>query len=173
MTVRSAVAVLALLVLAVPAAAQTAAPAANASEREGFAIGFGLGFGSSYPCEECPSGALDFFVGAMMNPNVAILVDFGLIGNGDDAFTQSGRDIGAMTIGVRVWPSERLWLQGGVGIGEGLNDEFDTEKTSWAGVAGIGYDFVRKGRFSLDLRVRGMFIEGHQGVSFGVGLNWY
>jgi hypothetical protein len=172
MKVRSAVAVLALLALAAPAAAQTA-PTANAVAREGFAIGFGLGFGASYPCDECPSGALDFFVGAMANPNVAIFVDFGVIGNGDDAFSSSGRDIGAMTIGVRVWPAERLWLQGGVGIGEGLDDEFDTEKTSWAGLAGVGYDFVRKGRFSLDLRVRGLFIEGHQGVSFGVGLNWY
>jgi hypothetical protein len=181
MRVRSALPVLALLALAAPAFAQSASP----TRREGFVVGFGLGFGSTYPCDNCPSGAFDFFVGAMATPNVALVADFSVVGNGDD-LGERGRSMGVMALGVRVWPVERFWLLGGVGIGSELDDEFGNDfdddiddfdltdgETSWAALVGAGFDVVSKGRFTMDVRVRASFIEGRQSVALGLGFNWY
>jgi hypothetical protein len=136
-------------------------------------IGFALGFGASYPCDTCPSGAGSFHVGAMASPSVAVLADISLVGGGGDSFEESS-GLGVLALGVRFWPARRFWLQGGVGISAPLEEDFDTvDERSWAGIAGVGFEVVQKGRFAMDVQLRGAFADGRQSVALGIGLGWY
>ena len=79
-----------------------------------------------------------------------------------------------------MWPTDRFWLKGGVGIGvpvdtsdSSWNDDFNpSDDRSWAGIVGAGYEVTRKGRFVMDVEARGAFASGHQAVSIGLGFNW-
>jgi len=172
----------AMLLCALPVAAETA----KAGPRDGFIIGFGVGFGATYPCDSCPSFAGSFYVGAMAARNVAVVADFALVGGDADrspADLSSSRGLGLATfaLGIQFWPHERFWLKTGVGIGVPFDSEIDDwdhdtldnrYDRSWAGIVGAGYEVTRKGRFGLDIQARGAFASDHQSVSLGLGFNW-
>ena len=167
---RVALGSVALLALAVPVCAQDS----QAITREGFLIGFAVGFGASYPCDTCPSGAGSFHVGAMAGPRVAVLADISAVGGGGDSVGDGSRGLGVLALGARFWPAERFWLQGGIGISAPLDDEFDTvSDRSWAGIAGAGFEVVQKGRFAMDVQLRGAFADGRQSVALGIGFGWH
>ena len=160
----------AFLALALPVCAQDS----RAVEREGFLIGFALGFGASYPCDTCASGAFSFHVGAMAGPRVAVLADISAVGGGGDSAGDEGRGLGVLALGARFWPAERFWLQGGIGISAPLDSDFDTvSERSWAGIAGAGFEVVQKGRFVMDVQLRGAFADGRQSVALGIGFSWH
>jgi Outer membrane protein beta-barrel domain len=161
-----------------------AAAADAARPRDGFIIGFGVGFGATYPCDTCPSFAGSFYVGAMTSKNVAIVGDFAVVGGDVDRppaqlGSSRGLGLGTFALAVQVWPHDRFWLKAGVGIGapvdtsDSWDDDFDTSSDrSWAGIVGAGYEVAHKGRFVMDVQVRGAFISDHQAVSLGLGFNW-
>ena len=172
---------LAAILWAGPAAAETD----TAGARNGFVIGFGVGFGATYPCDSCPSFAGSFYVGAMATRNVAVVADISLVGGDVDrnpSRIRSSRGLGlaTFTLGAQFWPHERFWLKTGVGIGVPFDSQWDTwnedfdhhHDRSWAGIVGAGYEVTRKGRFVMDLQARGAFASKHQAVSLGLGFNW-
>jgi hypothetical protein len=182
MSTASARLLLAVSFLGLASARAAAAPDED-SDRTGFVIGFSVGFGATYPCDTCPSVAGSFYVGARTNRHVAVVADIGVTGGDfdrpfDERLSERGLALATFTLGVRVYPAERFWLMGGVGVGWPFeNDwdehhEFHDHDPSWAGVVGAGYEVLRKGRFSMDVQGRGAFAEGHQGVALGLGFNW-
>src|SRR5262245_35007070 len=112
------------------AAAEEPAPAAP-SVREGFLIGFSLGFGSAYPCDVCANFGGDFHVGAFATKKLAVLGEIGAVGSDEE-----GAGLLLAAIAVQYWPHERFWIKGGLGIGDALEEDFDNKKDrSWGGMA--------------------------------------
>jgi hypothetical protein len=92
------------------------------NDRTGFVIGFSVGFGATYPCDTCPSVAGSFYVGARAARHVAVVADIGVTGGDfdrpfEERASERGLALSTFTLGARVWPAERFWLMGGVGIG--------------------------------------------------------
>ena len=173
------VALVALAALASPAAARDKYrdrdPDYYRFEREGFLIGFSLGFGSAHPCDVCPGLGGSFMVGGMAEEDLAIVFEMSAVGSEDDRREQG---LGLATIGARYWPHHKVWLQGGVGIGFPLDEDFDFDdrrgdERDWAGMAGAGYDIVQRGRFAFDVSVRGGIAGDRKSVALTLGFNWY
>ncbi len=172
-----------VLLAAAPALAQGSRQAPPT--KDGFLIGFSLGFGSTFPCDECPSLAGSFSIGAMASSNVAIVADFGVVGGEDRDFGEPG-SLAVGALAVQFWPTDRFWLKAGVGVGNTFSvdwdehdwddhwdSDVDTGKRRWAGIAAAGFEVVQKSVFTMDIQVRGFFIEGNQSVAVGIGFNWY
>ena len=160
-----------LLTLAVPAAAQDPAAKPPGPERDGFLIGFSLGFGASYPCDECPGFGGSFMVGGMAAKNVAVLIEFASVSSERDGLTAG---LGLITIGARYWPHRKVWVQGGFGLGYPVDDfEDDETNTEWGAMVGAGYEIVQRGRFAFDVGVRGGFGGDRQSFTLTLGFNWY
>jgi hypothetical protein len=162
--------------------------------RDGFLVGFSLGFGSTFPCDVCPSLGGDIHIGAMAGRNVAVMADFNVVGGDEGPLGEPG-SLGVAAIAVQFWPVERFWLKGGVGVGNTFSFEEDgdwgddwdddwndepgpdgdvtTGKRRWAAIAAAGFELVQKGPFAMDLQVRGAFTDGNQSVQVGIGFNWY
>ena len=154
---------------------QTARPV----ERDGFLVGFGLGFGSALPCDDCAGMGGSFSFGAMSRPNLALMWEFVGVGNDDG-------DAALSTISLQYWPRERWWIKGGLGLGTGSDDDDeddgfsgvddDEEDTRFGATIAVGYEFVQRGRFALDLHLRGTALTGGEkntSVLFGMGFFWY
>jgi hypothetical protein len=149
--------------------------------KSGFLVGFSFGFGSTFPCEVCPSAAGELQIGAMAAPRVAVVADIGVVGGEDGRGDSGSLAVGALA--VQLWPAERLWLRLGVGIGStfGIDDEWDDDwdpdvhrnTRSWAATGAAGFEILQKGVFTMDLQVRGAFIRHNQSVAVGIGFNWY
>ena len=179
----------AVLLTAILWAGPAAAETAPAGDRKGFLIGFGVGFGATYPCDSCPSFAGSFYVGAMTTRNVAVVADIGVVGGDADrdlseVGSSRGLGLATFTLGIQFWPQKRFWLRTGVGIGVPIDSQWDNtdedfdhhfddhHDRSWAGIVGAGYEVTRKGRFVLDLEARGAFASKQQAISLGLGFNW-
>jgi hypothetical protein len=109
----------------------------------------------------------------MAGPRVAVLADISAVGGGGDSSGES-HGLGVLALGARFWAAERLWLQGGIGISAPLDSDFDTvNERSWAGIAGAGFEVAQKGRFVMDVQLRGAFADGRQSVALGIGFSWY
>lgn len=149
---------------------ETAASAADApAKREGFLIGFSLGFGAVYPCDTCADFGGDFHVGAMASRRLAILAELSAVGGEDH-----NDGLFLATIAAQYWPSERFWVKAGLGIGEPLEKEFDeANDRRWGGIAAAGYEVARMGRFAFDLEVRGGFVRNRRSLALNLGFNWY
>lgn len=148
--------------------ADDAAPAPVTQEREGFLIGFSLGYGATFPCDVCADLGGEFHVGAMANRRLAVLAEMSIVG-GDE---KSDGGLMLATIGVQYWPHERFWLKAGVGIGDSL-DETSDEERAWGTSVAAGYQVARKGRFAFDVQARGAFVKDRRSAFVSLGFNWY
>jgi hypothetical protein len=151
------------------AAQEPAAPAPASPGREGFLIGFSLGFGSAHPCDVCANFGGDFHVGAFAKKNLAVLGEIGAVGSDDE-----GEGLLLAAIAVQYWPRERFWLKGGIGIGDSLANEFDRpDERKWGAMAAAGYEVTRKGRFAFDVQARGAVAGDRRSVGLNLGFHWY
>jgi hypothetical protein len=144
-------------------------------EREGFLIGFSLGFGSSHPCDNCPGFGGTFMVGGMAQEDLAVLFEVTGVGSSDEGRDNQG--LGTATIAARYWPYYKVWLQGGVGIGFSLDEnafgETVNDDRDWAVTAGAGYEIVQRRHFTFDVSARGALAGDRRSVSLTLGFNWY
>ncbi len=165
-----------LVLAAIPALADDELP--NTPRKEGFLVGFAAGFGSTFPCDECPSLAGSFTIGAMATSRAAVVADLGIVGGDDD--DEHFGEPGSLLVGalaVQFWPHERFWLRAGVGVGNTFSTDDDEDheggKRQWAAVAAAGFELVQARVFAMDVQVRTAFVEDHRSVALGIGLNWY
>lgn len=157
-----------MLLLASGAGAEDSAGAPD--QREGFLIGFSLGFGAVFPCDTCADFGGEFHVGAMASRRLAVLADLSAV---DSVESRNGGLLLA-TIGAQYWVSERFWVGGGLGIGEPF-DDYPVQESDrrWGGIAAAGYEVARKGRFAFDIQTRGGFVRDRRSLALNLGFNWY
>lgn len=174
----------------------SAAQAQYAQRRDGFWIGFGLGYGSAdVSCDNCASGdrlggVTGFLkLGGAPSRNV-------LIGGTVNAWSRSSggatETMGNVTASVSVYPvpASGLFLTGGLGFS---NYDLDTSPsvsgTGWGLTAGVGYDirvgrnvsltpvvnFVYSGVGELQQSGGGTFATGWRQnvVDFGLGVTFH
>src|SRR5881397_3241849 len=158
----------------------TVAPAARAQypqRREGFWIGFGLGYGSAnISCDNCSSGARTGGVTAFLKLGGTPSRNL-LIGGAINGWSHSGgaatETIGNVTARLFYYPvaASGLFLNGGLGFsGYILDTGPSISGTGWGFTAGVGYD-VRVGR-NVSLTPVANFVYGGVGdlsVSGGGG----
>lgn len=145
------------LVCGVVLLAASSASAGHPQERQGFWIGFGLGYGSaSVSCDDCESGGREgsftgfLKLGGTLNERVLLGVEFnGWIKEEDGATVTLGSFTGTVTFYPRA--SSGFFLKGGVGASQ-VDTEFrdgslsaTVSKSGWGVLAGMGYD-LRVGR---------------------------
>lgn len=169
---------------------------ANTVERKGFVIGIGLRGGvvsitdsnQEIPFEEAQGGFSlpNLKIGFMLNERTALLATFpGMI------YEYQGKDrsFEAFVPTVQYWMNDKLWINGGIGLGMDFPafyevKKVDDEQWNWgcAVSTGIGYEIVQKQKFTIDLQSNLLlgrtFLPNdlhRDGVVFsvGVGFNWY
>jgi hypothetical protein len=164
--------------------------------RSGLAIGFGFGLGGmeadSGPirCDRCNydpvAGGFDFHIGAMLQPNLALLFELNATGQRLDAVGAEYLNQIQLMAALQYWITPMLWIKGGVGSSH-LSISYDdgyggdtADLDSGLGLMGaIGYEILHSSRFAIDLQLRlssgtygGLEDEIHAGI-LGVGFNWY
>lgn len=190
------------LALAIPAAAQAdpygpsspnyIGPVQN--QRRGLILGFGVGGGElscedisengDGPCEGVTeAGSIDFHVGGMLTPRLAILGDVWVMGHTEDNLTVSQT---ITTAAVQFWVLPRLWIKGGLGGAharftyDGLFvDVTDRSQTVPAAMIAAGFEILTKKNFALDVQLKagtGLYKDEDtkaQNASLTIGFNWY
>jgi len=158
----------------------TVAPAARAQypqRREGFWIGFGLGYGSAnIYCDNCSSGARTGGVTAFLKlggtPSRNVLIG-GAINGWSHASGGATETMANVTGSVYFYPvaASGLFLTGGLGFSHYHVDTSPAVSgTGWCFTAGVGYD-IRVGR-NISLTPVANFVYGGVGdlsVSGGGG----
>jgi uncharacterized membrane protein YtjA (UPF0391 family) len=179
-------------VLALPslARAQEVVVEQRTDYRTGLTGGIGIGAGH-IACEDeggnCDgvneAGGLNFNIGAMLNPQLALVLDvWGMRHDEDRASFTQGIAAGA----VKAWILPRLWLMGGVGVAQvawsydadvvEFSDETDTVP---AIIGGVGLELLSTSTLALDVSLRGGtgFYEDEnvrvRNVQLGVGLSFF
>lgn len=156
-------------------------------ERSGLAIGVELG-GGHMECagEGCDgvteAGQFSLNVGALLTPNLAIMVDGSIMAHKEDRLTLTH---GIATIGPQLWVGP-FWVRGGIGVARasfnydaGIIEIGDKTETVPAAMAALGVEVISTKDFALDVRLRGgtgFFHDGDtevRNLSLGVGANWY
>ncbi|HUH01329.1 MAG TPA: hypothetical protein VML75_04995 [Kofleriaceae bacterium] len=161
--------------------------------REGFTLGFGLGFGgmssdsnvtSCGNCDYEPAAiGLDFHLGGMVNHRLALL---GEVWGTGQAVEQSGRTVLIQTMwmfAAQYWVTPQLWIKGGIGVAQltaSYDDGFEDEIDTGGGLMGaLGYEILSSDRFSLDLQGRlgsASYDRIGDNITAGtisLGINWY
>jgi len=158
----------------------TVAPAARAQypqRREGFWIGFGLGYGSAnIYCDNCSSGARTGGVTAFLKlggtPSRNVLIG-GAINGWSHASGGATETMANVTGSVYFYPvaASGLFLTGGLGLSDyHVDTSLAVSGTGWGFTAGVGYD-IRVGR-NVSLTPVADFVYGGVGdlsVSGGGG----
>jgi hypothetical protein len=170
-----------LLFLAVALAFTATAASAQAPAREGFFIGFGLGWGSfgvEDAGERQGGGAGYLKLGGALSDKV-------LLGAESSAWTkeEGGATLtfGTLTATAYVYPSATgLYLSGGLGLARVEVDAGVLGSANDTGLGinlGAGYDIGFGGRFGLTPYanfISGSFDGGSANVfQLGLGVNWY
>lgn len=172
---------------------------ASSFQRKGFVIGTSLGFANTnlkFPAksENFSNLGLDFKIGYMINPRLALLLTSNVSIYDYSGFGRNRkRDFGVLAPSVQYWLNKKLWLLGGIGIG-GDNpvfwdikspdeDPLETKYFSGFGfVSSIGYELFRlNNNLVVDIKARVMYRnvklqEGDTtGLSYGIlmGINFY
>jgi hypothetical protein len=164
-------------------------------ERRGLALGFGIGLGGmsdsqgAIGCSQCEANpasvGLDFHIGAMINPKLALLFEFWGQGQALDGTTTLVQSMGM--IAAQYWVTPQLWLKGGLGVSnlsvsidDGFNDPGSEEIDNGGAVMGaIGYELLSSPRFAIDLQGRfgmGTYDGIDEQIETGMialGFNWY
>jgi len=142
-------------ILAVASLLSVTASAARAQypqRREGFWIGFGLGYGSAnVTCDTCSSGSRTGGVTAFLKlggtPSRNLLIG-GAINGWSHSSGGATETMGNVTASLYYYPAARsgLFLTGGLGFSDYRVDTSPSyDGTGWGFTAGVGYD-VRVGR---------------------------
>jgi hypothetical protein len=166
--------------------------------RRGLTLGVGLGIGGmdsdtgALDCDNCIytpiTGALDFHIGAMINPRLALLFELWVTAKPlDEAGTSTLSQSMAM-VGVQYWLSPQLWIKGGLGfsyLNLSYDDGYYVEDAAVAEggaiMGALGYEVMSAPRFAIDLQLR-LGAGTYQGLGFGDqihaltvggGINWY
>lgn len=161
-------------------------------DRRGLTVGFGFGFGNmatdSGPigCSDCSytplAGAVDFHIGGMLSPRLAVLLEiWGVIRPLDSQGFESLQQT-AMMVAAQYWLSPKLWLKGGIGAAVlelTYDDGYDSEPLDDGGaiMGALGYEIVAGPRFGIDLQLRlgtGAYEGGEiHAINGALGINWY
>ena len=146
----------------------SAARAQYPQRREGFWIGFGLGYGSAnVTCDTCGSGPRTGGVTAFLKiggtPSRNLLIG-GAINGWSHESGGATETMGNVTASLYYYPvaSAGLFLTGGVGFSDYRVDTSPSvEGTGWGFTAGVGYD-IRVGR-NVSLTPVANFVYGGVG----------
>jgi len=176
-----------------------AAPAARAQyppRRNGFWIGFGLGYGSAnVTCDSCGSGSRTGGVTAFLKlggtPSRNLLIG-GAINGWSHESGGATETMANVTASLYYYPAARsgLFLTGGLGFSDYRVDTSPSvEGTGWGFTAGVGYDsrvgrnvsltpvanFVYGGVGDLSVSGGGTFATGWKQnvVDFGLGVTFH
>jgi hypothetical protein len=155
--------------------------------RRGFVIGGALGGGVIWAgCDDCdvrPSIGLDFHVGGMLSPRLALLFN----ASGATSYTQDfapTRYVASLLYAgaAQYFLAQPLWIKGGVGIARVAQSDaplfvtFETE-TGFGFLLAGGVELLQRGTFALDAQVAvsPAFYAGTSvtDVVALVGVNWY
>jgi len=144
-------------------------------DRQGFIFGSAAGIANTnltYPdrAQNFLDVGIEFHLGYMIKPQLAILLSSNVA-----VYDYSGlgrdrkRDFGILAPSVRYWFKNKIWIQGGVGVGGDNpvfwdiknpdNDPLEIKYYSGLGLnASMGYElFQSKKNFTIDLQARTMF----------------
>lgn len=168
-------------------------------ERKNFVFGTALGFTSttlSFPTntQEHTGLGIELKIGYMLKPKLAVLLSSNVSIYDYSGFGRNRkRDFGVLAPSIQYWFNERLWVQGGLGIGgdnpvfwDIQNPDSDTLETKYYSglgvVTSLGYEIYKSQKnFTIDIKARGMYRkvelqEGDtSGFSYGIllGINFY
>jgi hypothetical protein len=133
--------------------------------RSGFIFGGGIGLGaiSFTDCSDCEvlgGLGLQFHLGGMLAPNLALMFDGATVihplDDGDGSTSALASNTGMAVL--RGWISPIFWLEGGLGLGYmSLGDEYGTiaeTRAGWGGLVGAGLEIVQTPQFTIDLQLR-------------------
>ena len=167
--------------------------------RNGWVLGIGPvgGVPINNDCDGCEQSPMTLGmamqVGRMLTPRLALMLDTHAVAVGQADVEVAGISTtsvvqGVAAIALQYWPSERLWLKGGIGHGEaqgtvavldafGGSVDLKAEETGFGMLLAAGYEIYQGGLFALDLHVRyaGMHLEPkYRGnLALGLGFAWY
>jgi Outer membrane protein beta-barrel domain len=154
--------------------------------RDGLVLGVSLGLGniSAANCGDIcgVGGALEFHIGGMLNPRLALMGDFMFnahsIPNSDGTLVHS-----VYTIALQYWVTDIIWLKGGLGGGNiqiqsQTSNLVYTDESGFAFMGAAGIEILQSSNFALDLQLRvghGFYnVDGDAtSTSFLIGVNWY
>jgi hypothetical protein len=154
--------------------------------RDGLIVGLGLGIGglSATDCgDTCgAAGALEFHIGGMLNPRMALVGDFWFNGrsipNSDASAVHS-----LYTLAIQYWPADIFWLKGGLGganmhVGSSVDGFTYGDENGLGLLAAGGIEFLQMGNFALDGQLRfghGFYSQGGDVNVWAlmIGANWY
>lgn len=170
-------------------------PAYQPQARRGLAIGFGFGVGGmdsqdGIRCDGCSSepvaGGFNGHIGAMLAPNLAILLEGTVTGQQLDAVGAQTLMQAQLLAAVQYWLTPMLWIKGGLGsshLSISYDDGYETQSeeldTGMAAMAAIGYEVLHAPRFAIDVDLRlstGTYNGLDDKISaglVGVGFSWY
>lgn len=153
--------------------------------RSGLTFGGGIGFGitSADNCgNECGGGfAFELHIGAMLNPQLAVMFDVSSVEHSipnTDIDTWNTNYLAA----VQFFPTNILWLKGGVGLAHYTETDIFTgaqgDDTGKAIMLAGGVEVYQGGPFAIDLQLRlsesfYSLAKDHGQIAFLVGFNWY
>lgn len=161
-------------------------------ERRGLTIGFDLGLGSmdaaSGPlrCDGCsgepPAGTVGFWIGAMLNPRLALMFHGSITGRALDDFGDESLVNSTALLAAKLWLSPRLWIKAGLGFASlsisGDNGD-ETLDEGGAGMLGIGFEAIHSRKFAMDISLTGTsstyeaIDEEIATGTLNLGFNWY
>jgi len=162
-------------------------PERRGVQRDGLMFGIGIG-GGAMNCSECSDDdalggvAVDLHLGAMLTPKLGLMFDGSAIAH---PFDGGGTLVHAVdTIAAQFFVTDRLWLKGGIGLGQ-LSLQSDDGRvalqsdTGPAGMFAVGFEVMQAERSALDVqfRVASTTFEDADvtitNASFNVAYNWY
>jgi hypothetical protein len=153
--------------------------------RRGFIFGFSLGAGTM-GCSDCGGSdtlgglSLELHLGGMLTPRVALMFD----GSGVVHTFEGGGSLTHVvdTVALQVWAADRLWLKGGLGIGQLTASESESSstlrsETRAAAMLAIGVELFQGRSSALDLQLRGAATSFSDATvtngSLLIGYSWY
>ncbi|HCD52137.1 MAG TPA: hypothetical protein DEQ34_06810 [Balneolaceae bacterium] len=180
---KTSITLLLLVFLSVQAMAQHS----NQPERKGFMIGVSAGMGFASITGDAPEldntsdiNLPNLKLGWMVKPNLAVLIT-----NPGASYQIVGKDrsFDGIIPSLQYWTRPEWWVSGGFGLGMDGPAFYETGNTKLGPACqfSTGYEFYRKGRFTLDIQAT-LFagsVETDNGsreaVSLltGIGFNFY
>ena len=158
------------MVVAVASARVEADPQASespsvASVHEGVMLGGAVALGLQ--------GDIDFRVGWMVNPRVAVFAT-GLWSESITTYHSSRRLLG---VGARLWISDRAFLEGRLGQGIVRSPvspgDVMMETKGVGGFAGVGVEILQWRHFGLEFHAEGIYTAGEDALAGGIGITFY